>query len=500
MLLLVTLCGGLGVFTALRVPETFTTAARMLVEEPQIPDSMVESTVQIDAIEQLDIIQQRLLTRSNLIDIANKFDVYDDLGEVDPDEIVERMERDTIVARTAGRNQATLLTIEFEGRSGQIVSDVVNEYVSRVLEFNTDFRTTRAESTLSFFEDEVEQLSAELSERSSEIAAFKRVNSNALPEDQAYRLGRQSLLQERISLLEKDLRAARAQKTDLSRLFETTGRIGRGNEAQQMTAEEQQLITAKAELELAKSVYSDENPRIIRLQSTVDRLEAIVAAQTASGLAGGDAEDAVSPEEALFQATISEIDNRIEALEVDIDRTNEELLELQTAISASSSNGISLENLEREMEVVQTRYDAALANLNGAQMSERIETTGEGQRISIIESAFVPREPSGPNRPKIAALGGLIGIMLAAGYFGLLEFLNRTIRRPAELIGRFNVTPIATVPYIESGTQKLMRRSTLIILTLIVLVGVPLILWYIDTNYLPLDLLVRRALEQVGIN
>ena len=60
----------------MKLPETWSTSARLLVESPQIPDNMVASTIQTDAIEQLDIIQQKLLTRANLIDIANKFQVF----------------------------------------------------------------------------------------------------------------------------------------------------------------------------------------------------------------------------------------------------------------------------------------------------------------------------------------------------------------------------------------------------------------------------------------
>lgn len=499
MLLLVTVCGGLGVFSALRVPETYATSARMLVEAAQIPSSMVQSTVQTGAVEQLDIIQQRLLTRANLIDIANRFDVYEDLRTAEPDEIVARMKRDTRIRRDAGSNQATLLTIRFQGRSGKVVADVVNEYVTLVLEFNIDFRTSRAENTLSFFDEEVGRLGAELDAKSAEIAVFKGENANALPDDQSYRLGRQSLLQERLSLLEKDLRATNIQKEDLARLFETTGRIGRSNEAQRgQSSEERQLVTVRAELELARSVYSDTNPRVIRLQSTVERLEAIVAAQAAAALPA-EAEETTSPEQALFQATINEIDNRAAALEADIARTNEELGALQLAIVSSSSNGITLQALEREMGVIQSRYDAALSNLNGARMSERIEATAQGQRITVIENANIPGQPSGPNRPRIAAMGALVGIGLAGGYFALLEFLNRTIRRPAEITGRFNVTPIAVVPYIESRGRRFMRRATLVLLTLLVLVGVPAALWYIDTNYMPLDLLVQKVLARLGI-
>jgi len=216
MALLFTLCTALGVFTALRLPESFRTTARLLVEEPQIPINMVSSTVRTDAIEQLDVIQQRLLTRANLIDIANKFDVYDDLGTVEPDTIVERMQQDTTIRRIAGRDRATIMTISFVGRSGQVVADVVNEYVTLVLEANSDFRMDRAENTLEFFEQEVETLSAELNEQSVAIASFKAENANALPENQSYRLGRQSLLQERLALLERDKRAIEAERDEIT--------------------------------------------------------------------------------------------------------------------------------------------------------------------------------------------------------------------------------------------------------------------------------------------
>jgi hypothetical protein len=81
----------------------------------------------------------------------------------------------------------------------------------------------------------------------------------------------------------------------------------------------------------------------------------------------------------------------------------------------------------------------------------------------------------------------------------LLELLNRSIRRPAELTSRFNVVPITTIPYMESRRRRVLRRGGLIFATLFVLVTVPAVLWYIDTNYLPLDILVQKGLTRFGL-
>ncbi|MCF2906691.1 chain length-determining protein [Octadecabacter sp. CECT 8868] len=496
MALLFTVSTMMAAFTAMRMPETYSTSARLLVEEPQIPANMVASTVRTDAVEQLDVIQQRLLTRANFIDIANRFNVYEDLRTAEPDAIVNRMQRDTEIRRTTARDRATVMTISFTGREGQIAANVVNEYVTLVLEANASFRMGRAESTLEFFEQEVERLGQELDAQSVRIATFKSENSDALPENQTFRLGRQTLLQERLARMERDLHMTVSQRDDIESIFEATGQVGQRSEQQRpISNEERQLLVARTDLSRALATYTPENPRVVRLQAIVDRLEAIIASQAAAVAVPGEEEDgAMSAAEAMFQATMIEIENRIQTMQTDVEETKEQLDTLERSIAASSVNGFELAALQRDFEIIQTRYNAAVVNLNQAQVGERIETTAQGQRITVIENANAPRLPSGPDRPRVIAMGAALGLGMAGGFFVLLELLNRTVRRPAELIGRFNVTPIATIPYLESRGRRTARRLALVIGTLIAVIGVPLLLWYIDTNYMPLNTLVQRVL------
>lgn len=498
MMMLALLVSGLGIAYALRLPDTYSTEARLLVEAPKIPETMVFSTVQTEAEEQLQIIEQKLLTRANLIDIARKFQVFPDLANMEPDEIVEAMQKQTRITRSAGRNLATLMTISFEARTPRTAADVVNEYVTLVLEENVDFRMSRAEGTLQFFQQEVERLGQDLDRQSAAIATFKSENSAALPEDQSYRLGRLTLLQERLTGLERDRKDLVTQREEIVRIFESTGSIRSGlDQEQDLSPEEKQLIAARRDLENAKSVYSDTNPKMVRLQSLVDRLEKIVLEQNQDS-ASGDGQN-VTGEQALLQATLAQVDTRIASLDDQIADATEEIEALQAAIAKSAANGIQLAALERDYDAIQSRYNGAVDNLNEAQMSERVETTSQGQRISVIENASIPQLPSGPERIKIAILAVGAGAGLAAGYFMLLETLNRNIRSPAELTGRFDITPITTIPYMESQREKFLRRTGLVTATLAVLIIVPAALWYVDTFYLPLELLVEKGLDQIGL-
>ncbi len=490
-------CAGLGVITAMKLPATWSTSARLLVEDPQI--SQVQ-TFETNAVEQLDIIQQKLLTRATLIDIASRFDVYEDIRTLEPDEVVERMQKNTRIRRSAGRNQATTMLISFEGRSGQVVSDVVNEYVTLALEESVENRAVRAENTQEFFDQEVEGLGRELDLQSAAIALFKSENAEALPEDQSYRFSRQTLLQERLARLEQDRTTAQAQRREIVKIYETTGRVDQNADQRRRTPEQDQLVVARAELEHSRSLYSETHPQVIRRKALVARLEAIVAAQLES-LSGDEepAEGRRSPEEALLDATLTEVDGRLAYIDSSIATVADELAGLRLSITQSSTNESQLEKLERDYENIQTRYAAAIGNQNTARINARIEATAQGQRITAIENATVPQVPTGPNRVKIAVFGTMIGFMLAGAYFVLLEVLNRTVRHPSELLSRFNVTPITVIPYMESRSRRFFRRAGLVTATLVVLTCVPLGLWYIDANYLPLELVVQKGLARLGL-
>ncbi len=489
------LCAVTATVLALKLPPTYTTSARLLVEEPQIPDSMIETVVETDAGQQLEVIEQRLLTRANMLDIARKFNVFEDIRDMSPDEIVEGMRQQTNVRRTGGRGQATLMSVSFEGRSPRIAANVVNEYVTLILQESSDFRMGRAESALSFFEQEVQRLNADLSTQSAEIVKFKNANATALPDDLPYRQGRVSLLQERQSRLENDVAVLEKQRDDMVTIFEATGQIG--PQGAPKSQEEAQLQALRSELNSALAIYSETNPRITLLQNRIAQMEKTVQEQmSAPGIAGTANGEPAS----LMDVTLAEMNQRIDAMKQEYGNVSRELQELIASIQATAGNAIALNALERDYENVQARYNDAVRNLKQARVNERIVVSAQGQRVTVIEGANVPQEPSGPNRIKFIAAGIAAGGGLAVGFFMLLELLNRSIRRPFELQSKFGIVPLAVIPYMESTRERFMRRAVLLGAFVAVLILVPTALWYIDTRYMPLDILANKVFDRLGIS
>lgn len=496
MLLLLLVSSGLGLVLALRLPTTYESTARLVVQPQQISEELAASTVQVNPLEEVRLLQQRVMTRANLIDIANDYRVYEDLGRMVPGDIVETMREDTWFEATGGDSRRTgqpvLVSITFSARNAQIAADVVNEYVTRLTAENVRTRTGAASETLEFFEREVDRLGTELELRSNRITEFQRENADALPDDQEFRLQRVSLLQERITSAERERRNLADTRQRLVEIFEATGRLP-GEAQANLTPEQRQLAQLEEQLAQALTVYSETAPQVVALNRRIEALRGTVVGQ------GGAETNGTSDAETILNLQLAEIDTRIESLGTLIEESRAEIRSLEDAIARSPLNAITLQGLQRDYENIRAQYDSAVQRLSQASMGERIEVTARGQRISLIEPAAVPDSPASPNRPLIAAGGVGFGLMLAGAFFLLAELLNRTVRRPAEIVSALGISPLATLPYLESRRERIFRRARRVFAALVVLIGVPAGLWAIDSYYLPLDLLAERFIDQIGL-
>lgn len=480
------------VSTAYMLPTNYQTQATLLVESAQIPDSLAASTVQADASEQLQIFQQRMMTRANLLEIANTRQVFAKARSMTPDQIVSAMRDKTVIRRSGGRGQATLMTITFKANDPVVAAQVTNDYVTFMLRDSIEFRTDKAGDTLSFFEDEVARLNQELDAQSERILNFKNANSDALPEELEYRLGRQSLLQERASQLQRERTLLSEQRTRLIQIFEATGSVATGS-GRQLTPAEQELNKARADLDKALAVYSADNPRVKLLQANVTRLE--------KALSGNKVEDEKPDNQptSLLDIQLSEIDTRLEFVEDQAASTAAELERIRTAIEKTPANSIALEALQRDYDNVQLQYNSAINRLSTAATGERIEVLSKGQRVSVIEQAVTPSEPTSPNRPMIAGGGTFFGILAGIAVIVLLELMNKSVRRAADLSRKLGITPLATFPYTRTPRQAAMRRAIIATTTLVLVLGIPAVLYYIHTAYLPLDLIIDRIANRIGL-
>lgn len=481
-------CTAIGIIIAFSLPPVFRAEARLLFESAQIPDELAASTVRSSADENLLAIQQRILTRANLLALAERFDVYADAEGVTPDTVVEDMRDRISIVMLRPEGGTGVIVVSFDAEDPELSASVTNAVVDDILAQNVELRTSASGNTLEFFEQEVRRLSQEMAAQNARILEFEEANRDALPESLTYRRGRQATQQERLLQVDRELASLRDRRQRLADLYERTGRVAGGIGEQ--TPEQLQLERVRQELAAALVILSPTNPRVRALQTQVAALEQSVKEQLG---AAGDSSLST------FDVQMLDIDGQIEYLAEQKNLIEEDLAAIEASIEATPGNSLTLGLLTSDYENLRVQYDQAVASLADARMGDRIEVTDRGQRISIIEPAVPPAVRAEPNRKLLAATGLGAGLLLSAALIFLLELLNRTVRRPAELVSALGITPFVTIPYIESKVENQSHRTRLAWTVLGLAILVPLLLLGVIAMVIPMDAVVAALADMFGL-
>lgn len=455
------------VFLAYTLPPVYRAEARLLVESPQIPDELAATTVRTTPSEVLLAIQQRIMNGANLLELAQAYDIYAEAPEMPDDARVMDM-RSRIRLQTPVVDLRTgLLTVSFDAPDAKQSIVVTTALVDQILRQSVELRTGASGGTLDFFAQEVDRLSAEIAQQNARILEFEQANRDALPESLEYRRTRQSAQQEQLLQVNRELAGLRDRRQRLEELFDRTGRIGSSPE--NMTPEQTRLETLRQELASALVLYAPDNPRVRALRTQVAALEEAVRQQ----LGGGMGDGAVS----TFDLQVADIDGQISFMAEQKRLLEEELAEIQQSIEDTPANAIVLGELESDFENLRVQYDQAVQSLADARMGDRIEVTSRGQRIVVVDPPVEPSEPAAPNRNLIVAAGFGAGGVLTLALLFLLDLLNRTVRRPLELVNALGITPFGTIPYIETEEEQRGQRMKLIAGTVVAVICLPVMLY-----------------------
>ena len=89
--------------------------------------------------------------------------------------------------------------------------------------------------------------------------------------------------------------------------------------------------------------------------------------------------------------------------------------------------------LQSQQEAIQKNLDVATSKYAAAQLGEALEKNQQSEKLEVLEQPAVPQEPVKPNRPKIIGVSLLLALAAGGGLTFLLEMLDATIRRSADI-------------------------------------------------------------------
>lgn len=473
------------VTVAYMLPKIYESKAVILIEAQRIPDQLASATVTADPSERIKAIEQRLLARDNLLSIAQQYSLYagDDNS---PSEIVDKMRKAISIipidiAKSRLLTQVIGFEVSFRYNNPTTASRVANELVSSMLSQNLETRLSRASETSDFFEQQLENLNSSLLELESKMASFKRDNEAELPETLNSR--RESLA---AAIAQLD---AVNQQLQLLKDAGSNGALADGSNAQQLAFR----------LESSQLNYESFVERKELLEPLVEK--GFVSLKTMSDLERQISQTQIEinsiKSQMAQQGVSADPSTRLALLEKQRGDLEETVASLQQSISRTPLVEIELVAMTREYENLRAEFNQTKSKLTDARIGERLEQDRQAERFEIVEQATVPDQPSAPNRTQIVLAGGGAAVAAGLALVFLLEFLDGSIRTPADLERRLQVRPIAVIPYVTTRQERIRRvtkRGLSVVLFLAVVVAAIAVVHFFIT---PLDIRVIQAWESV---
>ncbi len=538
-------------------PTKYTSTAVILIEEPEVPEQLVQTTVTTFAAQQIQLINQRVMTSSNLAGIIEQFDLYPEKRRYLPtlllvEDVQEQVQMDLVNVEltdpASGRPVVDTIafTVGFEHDNPAVAQQVANELVSLYLEENVRSRTVQTAETSEFLGAEVERLDAEVKTLEEQLAAFKEANKDSLPEivqlklqilqrteDQLLDIRRQRqsieesriLLRAQLAQLDKmaptilpDGQAVLSPESQLkalqTRLAMYQGQYGQDHPDVVRTKRELEalraqtgitadlsdttaaLTAARADLARAQETYTADHPEVQRLQRLVDSLqtEAIAARDTADALVRPD-----NPAYIQIEAQL----NQFDADEAALAQTERELRNRIIEIESNALKGPRVEQellaLQRQLQTATQRYVAMRERQFSAEIGQALESQSKGERFVLVEPPQLPLQPSSPNRPAILILLLLLAPVVGVAMIQVKEATDDSVWTPRDIEFVQGAAPIASIPVIMNAADIAQRRKV----RLLTYAGIPtaILLLAVTVHFAvrPLDLLWYTAVRQLGL-
>lgn len=555
---------GLGFFVlclliAFLWPSTYQSTATILIEEQEIPQDFVRSTITSFADQRIQKIKQQVMTRSNLLKLIEKYNLYESFRRRNPTEVVlkefiddiaiEIISADVVDKRTGRPTKATIaFTLSYNGESATLAQKVANEITNLFLGENLKSRELQAQEATFFLEKEEKNLSEHIKHIGNQIAAFKQEANGALPElfelnmqlmnqtdrelmDVTQRLtgvedrrlhleGQLSIIKpnspiitttgERILDSEERLKALRAQHASSSALLsnahpdiikmkqEIKGLEEATGQPPQTDELKKRLVDEHAKIDTFLEQYGEEHPDVIRTRKIIASLEKEIL-----DLANQPApRPHTTPENPAFIQLLTQINstkNEIEAAKISKARLQKKFDAYAVRLERTTELEPAYLELTRDRDNSTSKHHEIRFKLFEAQISQELEEQRKGERFSLIDPPSLPEAPASPNRPAIIFLGAIFALVGGLGMGALSENMDHAIQSNAMLEDITQLPALGVIPFMPNEQNLLVYAKKR---KFFQLAGASSVIALIVIGYLfwmPLDVIWFVALRKLGL-
>ncbi|MCU1337179.1 MAG: Lipopolysaccharide biosynthesis chain length determinant protein [Bryobacterales bacterium] len=462
-------------------PDSYESVAVVKIVPQQVPENMVQSSITQDMTDRINSMATTVLSRNVLTTMINNFDLYPkDRKRLPTDDVVEIMRKAVqitpVIAGSNGRNvPAFSVQFSYENRmlANKVVSDVVNRFISE----NISNRSNATTETNQFFKDQAEQAKKELDALEEKVQQFRIQNNGRLP-DQVDMNGRQLIAlqnnyqfltssktraeMEKLSL-ETNLRVEKSHKAELTREAPQAAAAAAAVKSDRVLEAEREIRNLEDALSITRQKFTDAHPDV---QNLKNRLE--IAKNRKQDILKEEAENKTTPTAPVanrqLQMQVMDLDGNIQrlesasrakdleiaGLESDIKRVQASINKLDGQINSTPLGEQQYGDLLRERELAKARYIDLNGRLGKAQMSQDLETRGQGEKLELLDAPSLPQYPTEPKRPMVIGIGAGLGLLLGIVIAAAREMKDTSLKNLKDVRAYTQMAILGSVPLLEN--------------------------------------------------
>jgi uncharacterized protein involved in exopolysaccharide biosynthesis len=507
------------------LPSTYRSTATILIEEPDVPQDLVKSTVSNYANDRLQIIQQRVMTSQNLNGVIDQFQLYPGIeAQGLPRSAAIRLLRSKIFLQVVSANitgqqpsryrqqpQASIaFSLSFDHGDPQVAQQVATRLSELYMGENNRTRQEKAAGTTKFLTEQAKKLYADVQSLEKRLMEVRSKYNGSLPEQ--FNMNTQMLNEAQNQLMQNaaEQQMAMQKRAFLQSQLATISPYNPVTASGQPTTPQSQLMSLQLQYSNLSSRYGTKHPDVIRLERQIDTLKqqlglggaaprpdnqayAALQAQLAEALQRygdnhpdtkrlrrqldqmkSDMEAAPPPQlnaqqgppdnpiYIQFQSQLADVESQLGGLRERSTALEASVDELQQRILQTPRVEAEYNSLRDQHNLALQRYQSFKDKESDAQVAENMEQQSKGETFSVIEPAQFPDIPESPNRQLLIAVGIFLTGMLAAAAMLAVDMLDPRIFDAKGLVHAFGEMPLATVPYIATVDEARSRRRRLI--------------------------------------
>lgn len=335
-------------------------------------------------------------------------------------------------------NLSRIVTIRFRALSPDLAARVANGIAEVYINDQLESKYESSERAASWLQERADQLRAEVAQLDNEIERFRLENDLVGLEGRALSDADLERIDRELADSQTELLTLQAQQRRLEEI------IARGDTSAAVSATATQSITSTLRSRFLDTLrdyntlvdrLGEDHEQVQRLQRQLDQTQELMFEE-------------VKRAEELTRNDIEVVEERVARLEEARDIAEAEL-------GADSEVLVELREMERNAETVRGLYTNFLQRYQQALQEQSFVVSD----VRIINPAQASPGPIAPNTSRIAALGGLLGLMVAAGLVAFLEYRDNRVRTEEDVRDTLGFEFLGAITQIKSGLLPLPRAG-----------------------------------------